>query len=57
MNALYPLPVDKIQELNIPALNYGCYGKDAHKWTERLYKPYTFGVLPKLILKTIDNFL
>lgn len=57
MNTLYPLPIDKIQELNIPALNYGCYGKDAHKWTERLYKPYTFGVLPKLILKTIDNFL
>lgn len=57
MNTLYPLPIDKMQELNIPALNYGCYGKDAHKWTERLYKPYTFGVLPKLILKTIDNFL
>ena len=54
---LYPVPLKKIKSLNIPALNYGCYGKDAHKWTERLYKPYSFEVLPKLILKTIDKYL
>jgi len=29
----------------------GVYGKDGHKWTERVYKPYSFGVLPKLIQK------
>ena len=33
------------------------HGKDAHKWTERLYIPYSFEVLPKLILKTLDAFL
>lgn len=54
---LYNIPFDAIRELNIPAINYGCYGKDAHKWSERLYKPYSFGVLPGLIVKTIDNIL
>lgn len=54
---LYPLPIEQIQRLNIPTINYGCYGKDAHKWTERVHKPYTFGVLPKLISKTLDCYL
>lgn len=57
MQALYPVPIDKIQKINIPAVNYGCYGKDAHKWTERVHIPYTFGVLPVLIQKTIDYYL
>jgi len=57
MNVLYPLPIDKIKELSIPAINFGCYGKDAHKWTERVNIPYTFGVLPKLLETTILCFL
>ncbi len=57
MQQLYPIPVENIQKLNIPAVNYGCYGKDAHKWTERVHLPYTFGVLPVLIEKTIDFYL
>lgn len=55
--ALYPVPVEKIQALNIPTVNYGCYGKDAHKWTERVHIPYTFEVLPELLLETIHRFL
>lgn len=54
---LYPLPIDNIKKLDIPAVNFGCYGKDAHKWTERVNIPYTFGILPKLIWKTIDKYL
>lgn len=54
---LYPIPIEQIQRLNIPTINYGCYGKDAHKWTERVHIPYTFGVLPKLIRKTLDCYL
>ena len=56
-DTLYPLPVDQIRKLDIPAVNYGCYGKDAHKWTERVHIPYTFGILPKLMLKTVDSYL
>ncbi len=54
---VYPVPFRQIKRMNIPALTFGVYGKDAHKWTERVYRPYTFGVLPKLILKTIETFL
>lgn len=51
------IPFDMIQTLSIPAINYGCYGKDAHKTTERVYMPYSFGVLPQLILETVEHYL
>ena len=54
---LYPVPLKEIKKLNIPAVNYGVYGKDAHKWTERVYMPYSFETLPKLIIKTVEHFL
>lgn len=54
-NKIYGVPLKEIKKLNISAVNYGCYGKDAHKWTERVYKPYSFEVLPKLIMLTIKK--
>lgn len=54
---LYPIPYETIRELNIAGLNYGTWGKDAHKWTERVQISYTFGKLPKLIIDTIYDFL
>ncbi|WP_143314935.1 M20/M25/M40 family metallo-hydrolase [Clostridium sp. HBUAS56017] len=54
---LYNVPIELAKELNIPGINYGCFGKDAHKWTERVYKPYSFDVLPKLIMKTLERYL
>lgn len=54
---LAPMGLDDIKRLNVPTVNYGCYGKDAHKWTERVNIPYTFGVLPKLLMNTIDYYL
>ncbi len=54
---LYPLPFESIRDLNIPSVNFGCYGKDAHKWTERVYMPYSFGVLPDLLLETVKYYL
>lgn len=53
---LYPVPLKTAKELNIPAVNYGVWGKDCHKWTERIYMPYSFGKLPKFILKTIQYY-
>jgi arginine utilization protein RocB len=46
---IYPVPVTKIRELNIPAINVGVYGMDAHRWTERVHKPYSFETVPLLI--------
>ena len=49
IESLYPVPIDRIRELNIPSINIGVYGKDGHQWTERVYKPYTFSTLPGII--------
>lgn len=56
-DTLYPLPLQNIRKLAIPAVNFGGFGKDAHKWTERVNVPYTFELLPKLLQKTIDHYL
>lgn len=57
MEQLYPLPLERMKVLHIKAVNFGVYGKDAHKWTERVYMPYSFEVLPKLIIKALRTFL
>jgi len=56
-NRLFPVPTNMIQKLSIPSINYGCFGKDAHRKTERVYMPYSFGVLPRLIMQTIHKYL
>lgn len=57
MKQLYPVPLEKIRKLGIKAVNFGVYGKDAHKFTERLYIPYSFEVLPRLIEAALNEFL
>lgn len=54
---LYPVPVELIRRVNIPALNIGAYGKDLHKWTERVHRQYTFEELPALTLQAIELLL
>ncbi|PRR97634.1 peptidase M20 [Bacillus atrophaeus] len=51
------IPFEDIRQLNIPSINMGVYGKNGHKWTERVYKPYTFHVLPALIQQTTVHLL
>jgi arginine utilization protein RocB len=53
----YTLPIQELKELNIPVMNVGPRGKDAHKWTERLDVPYTFEILPHLLDYTIKQLL
>ena len=55
MESIYPLPTEDIQELSIPAVNLGVFGKGAHTWKERIHKPYSYEVLPQLIRKVISN--
>jgi len=52
---IYSLPVESIQKLNLPVANIGPFGKDAHKFTERLNITYSFEVLPELIELVIKN--
>lgn len=53
----YGLPLKAMQELNLPVVNIGPFGKDAHKFTERLEKEFSFQVAPKLVYETIKNLL
>lgn len=56
-NRGYSLPSSKDKALYVPVLNVGPAGKDPHKWTERLYVPYSFEVLPDLLSFTISALL
>ena len=53
----YHVPIQQIRKLNIPAINMGVYGMDGHQMTERVYKPYSFRVLPDLIYNTVRHIL
>jgi len=53
----YVLPLDEIRRLNLPVVNIGPYGKDAHKFTERLQAEFAFTVVPRLLQKTVAELL
>ena len=53
----YKLPLDDMAELDIPTLNIGPFGKDAHKRTERVELNFSFGVLPGILRKAVISFL
>ncbi|WP_313757244.1 M20/M25/M40 family metallo-hydrolase [Tissierella sp.] len=53
----YDLPLEDMQKLDLPVLDIGSFGKDAHKFTERIEKKYSFEVAPQLVYKTIMNLL
>lgn len=57
LDSKYNLPLDAMQKLSLPVVNIGPFGKDAHKFTERLEKKYSFEVAPKLVESTIRNLL
>ena len=52
----YNLPLSVIGELDIPAINIGPYGKDAHKRTERLHIPFSTEVIPSLLKTAVYGF-
>jgi Arginine degradation protein (predicted deacylase) len=54
---IYDLPLEDMQALSLPVLDIGTFGKDAHKFTERLEKKYSFTVTPELVYRTILNLL
>ncbi|MVN86350.1 M20/M25/M40 family metallo-hydrolase [Deinococcus sp. HMF7620] len=51
VNANTPVKEAQIQALlaGLPCINLGPWGRDYHQWLERVYKPYSFGVLPDLV--------
>jgi arginine utilization protein RocB len=45
---IYDLPLDTLLKLDIPVVNIGASGRDAHKYTERLDLKYYLGAYPDL---------
>jgi arginine utilization protein RocB len=54
-NRGYDLPFDALEQFNVPVLNVGPVGRDAHKWTERLNVPFAFETVKDLLVYTIEN--
>jgi arginine utilization protein RocB len=48
---------EDIRDLNIPVINIGPYGIDAHKKLERTEMKYSFEIVPNLTQKVISNIL
>ncbi len=49
----YRLPLAEIQGLNIPAINWGPFGRGAHQRDEAVLMSYAFDILPQLLYETI----
>ena len=54
---IYSLPIEQMQELDLPVVDIGTVGKDAHKFTERIDTRFTFQYTPELVYQTILNLL
>ncbi|WP_371379150.1 M20/M25/M40 family metallo-hydrolase [Sporomusa aerivorans] len=53
----YSLPLQAIQNLNMPVVNIGPYGKDAHKLSERLSCRYSLDAMPFILARTLTELL
>lgn len=46
---LYTLPLESMEKLDIPIINLGPLGRDAHTWRERLERQYALRELPHIL--------
>jgi arginine utilization protein RocB len=53
----YNIPFDEIEEISMPVLNVGPWGKDIHKYTERVFAEDLYNRVPDLISFLIDDIL
>jgi arginine utilization protein RocB len=55
LGSRYNIPFDDMRELDIPVMNIGPMGKDAHQWTERLEINRTIEETHPLIVFAIES--
>ncbi len=55
--ALYSIPLKEIESISMPCINIGPWGKDYHKFTERVLKEDLFHRSPELIHYAISTLL
>lgn len=51
---IYYIPLEIIQDISMPVLNIGPWGKDLHKYTERVYLEDLYYKTPKLIEEALN---
>lgn len=51
----YSVPLKDLEVLNVPVLNIGPVGFDAHQWTERLDIDYAFETLKDILFFSITK--
>ncbi|OQY52499.1 MAG: hypothetical protein B6245_23600 [Desulfobacteraceae bacterium 4572_88] len=54
---LYELPLSEMKELSVPIINIGPWGKDSHKFTERVFKRDVFERTPELLEHAVESIL
>ena len=54
---MYDIPFETIKQLAIPSINIGPYGKDLHKFTERVLEKDVIKQTPKIIAGVIEHIL
>lgn len=55
--SFYDIPADSIEEISMPCINIGPWGKDFHKLTERVNKEDLYVRTPKIIHRAISIIL
>jgi len=51
----YSLPLETIQDVGMPVVNLGPYGRGVHQSGEAVLTSYSFGRLPELICEVIER--
>lgn len=54
---VYDIPFAEMEELSIPIINIGPWGKDCHKFTERVFKKDVFETVPAMLHLAIEHLL
>ncbi len=54
---MYHIPVETIEQMSMPCINIGPWGKDFHKLTERVYKEDVFVRTPLLVNHAVSLLL
>lgn len=53
----YKHPVEDILQVNVPVVNIGTFGKDGHKFTERVHMKHSFEHVPNITYQTVCSLL
>jgi arginine utilization protein RocB len=54
---LYNIPIEDIEDISMPCINIGPWGKEYHKLSERVYKEDLFHRTPEILHFAISTLL